>query len=115
MKVALCHSPVGEVMKDRARKFPGIINSSIIDYFHDWPRDALIDVANRFIKDLEFDNDKTRDKVAINMADIHVSIDVANAKYLKMERRYNYTTPTSFIELINFYRNVLTSKQNEIE
>lgn len=54
MKVILCFSPVGEAMRVRSRKFPGIINSTSVDWFHPWPKDALIDVAVKFIKDLEF-------------------------------------------------------------
>lgn len=45
MKVCLCHSPVGDLMRVRSRKFPGIVNSSIIDWFHAWPEEALISVA----------------------------------------------------------------------
>jgi len=30
------------------------------------------------------------------------------------ERRYNYTTPTSFLELINFYEMLLKKKQGTI-
>jgi len=38
------------------------------------------------------------------MADVHLSIDVANEKFRKLERRFNYTTPKSFLELIDFYK-----------
>lgn len=107
MKCVICHSPVGENLKFRARKFPGIVNSSIIDVFHPWPRDALIDVASRFTKDLDFSNDKIKDSVAVNMSDVHCSIDDANVKFLKLERRYNYTTPKSFLGLIDFYKELL--------
>lgn len=41
-------------MRVRSRKFPGIINSTVIDWFHPWPRDALIDVASRFLSSVEF-------------------------------------------------------------
>lgn len=37
LKVVLCFSPVGEDMRVRSRKFPAIINSSVIDWFHPWP------------------------------------------------------------------------------
>ena len=50
LKLILCFSPVGEAMRVRARKFPGIINSTSIDWFHPWPRDALIDVADKFLQ-----------------------------------------------------------------
>jgi hypothetical protein len=38
------------------------------------------------------------------MAETHLSIDVANEKFRKLERRNNYTTPKSFLELISFYK-----------
>ena len=53
LKVILCFSPVGDAMRVRARKFPGIINSTSIDWFHPWPRDALIDVAFKFLQEAD--------------------------------------------------------------
>lgn len=53
LKVILCFSPVGETMRIRARKFPGIINATAIDWFHPWPKDALIDVANKFLQETQ--------------------------------------------------------------
>lgn len=67
----------------------------------------MIDVAGRFLKDIEFPEDSIRDACALNMAECHSSIDVANAEFLKLERRHNYTTPKSFLELIDFYKKVL--------
>jgi hypothetical protein len=38
------------------------------------------------------------------MAYVHQIIDEYNKKYKAMERRNNYTTPTSFLEFIKFYQ-----------
>lgn len=54
LKVVLCHSPVGDFMRIRSRKFPGIINSTSVDWFHPWPADALIGVSQKFLADIEF-------------------------------------------------------------
>lgn len=48
------------------------------------------------------------------MAFVHLSIDDANKRFLAQERRNNYTTPTSFLELINFYKMLLGKKQGAI-
>jgi len=48
------------------------------------------------------------------MAEVHTSIDVANEKFLKLERRHNYTTPKSFLELIDFYKKLLNEKRDFI-
>jgi len=48
------------------------------------------------------------------MAQVHISIEDANQDFLLQERRYNYTTPTSFLELINFYKLLLGKKRGKI-
>jgi dynein heavy chain len=49
------------------------------------------------------------------MAEIHMSIDAANAQYLAAERRHNYATAKSFLELISFYLNLLKTRQSDCE
>ena len=48
------------------------------------------------------------------MTEVHSSIDDANEKFLKVERRHNATTPKSFLELIEFYKKVLFDKRKSI-
>ncbi len=108
-KMILCFSPVGDNFRIKSRKFPGLIASTSIDYFHAWPRDALIDVASIFIADINMPANLF-EPIANNMAQVHGSIDEANMKFLKQNRRYNYTTPKSFLELISFYKSVLEDK-----
>ena len=111
LKVVLCFSPVGDTMRIRSRKFPGIINSTSIDWFHAWPKDALIDVSMRFLNDIELPSEEIKKNIALHMSEVHLSIDYANQKYLKNERRFNYTTPKSFLELIDFYKSLLSDKR----
>jgi len=82
--MVLCFSPVGDNFRIKSRKFPGIIAATSIDYFHAWPKDALIDVANRFIADLDLpDKENILNQISLNMAHVHGSIDEANLKFLK--------------------------------
>ena len=48
------------------------------------------------------------------MAYVHTSIEAANKEFLAKESRHNYTTPTSFLELINFYKAFLKKKVDAI-
>jgi dynein heavy chain len=73
----------------------------------------LIDVANRFISDIDIP-EELLGPISLNMAATHGSIDEANLKFLKQNRRYNYTTPKSFLELISFYKQVLEDKKGTI-
>jgi dynein heavy chain, axonemal len=114
MHICLCMSPVGENLRIKARKFPGLINATQIDWFHGWPKEALQDVAKTFLRDVEFPTNELRESIALNIAETHSIIDEANDRYRRVERRFNYTTPKSFLELIDFYTNLLTKKRKEI-
>ena len=49
LHMALCMSPVGDTLRVRARMFPALINCTSIDWFFEWPQDALIGVAEKFL------------------------------------------------------------------
>jgi dynein heavy chain len=115
MHVVLCFSPVGEVFRVRARRFPGLINCTAIDWFHSWPKDALESVASKFLANLGDIEEKTRGDISVHMAMVHLSVIDLSTVYLKTQRRYNYTTPKSFLELIAFYTMLLGQKQGEVQ
>lgn len=112
--IVLCMSPVGETLRKRTREFPGIINGTMINWFHSWPRDALYEVAFSFLKDIEFPVEGVENLIAESMAEAHEGIKVTNELFKQMERRYNYTTPKSFLELIEFYKKLLGEKRESI-
>jgi len=87
LHIALCFSPVGETFRIRARMFPSLINCTQIDWFHPWPENALIDVAKRFLADVEFPDDEIRAKLAEHMSFVHLSVDDFNREFLLAERR----------------------------
>lgn len=47
------------------------------------------------------------------MAYMHTTVNEMSHIYLLNERRYNYTTPKSFLELINLYSKLLRGKNKE--
>jgi len=109
MHTILCFSPVGDAFRIRARKFPGIINCSMINWFHKWPKNALVDVSYKYLDIIE--EKKLRKQIAKFMAEVHTGISIANKKFLQIERRHNYTTPKSFLEFKDFYNSLLRKKQ----
>lgn len=50
------------------------------------------------------------DPVANFMAHVHQSVNQMSAVYFQNEKRYNYTTPKTFLELISLYSKLLTEK-----
>ena len=107
---------VGEQFRQRARRFPGLFNSTSINWLHEWPKDALISVAQTFLKDIIEGGNTPElvESIAYHMAEVHLSVGQASIDFLKTERRHNYTTPKSFLELVSFYKSSLKSHQLEI-
>jgi len=60
LHMSLCFSPVGDGFRNRAKKFPALINCSVIDWFHPWPEDALLSVASKFLDEVEMPSDDVR-------------------------------------------------------
>eukprot|EP00918_Siedleckia_nematoides_P036129 GHVU01078544.1.p1 GENE.GHVU01078544.1~~GHVU01078544.1.p1 ORF type:complete len:222 (+),score=64.06 GHVU01078544.1:1660-2325(+) len=60
-------------------------------------------------------DEEVKAQVATQMSDIHLSIETANADFLEQELRHNYTTPKSFLELIDFYKKLLQQKRQRVD
>ncbi|KYN05431.1 Dynein beta chain, ciliary [Cyphomyrmex costatus] len=114
LRVVLCFSPVGSTLRVRSRKFPAIINCTMINWFHEWPQEALMSVSKRFLQELEELPETYRESAAKFMAHAHTSVNIASRHYLSSERRYNYTTPKSFLEQISLYTRLLKTKTSEL-
>ena len=41
LHIVLCFSPIGNALAGRIRDFPSIVNCTTIDWFSEWPKDAL--------------------------------------------------------------------------
>ncbi|EDQ88776.1 outer dynein arm heavy chain beta [Monosiga brevicollis MX1] len=115
LKVVLCFSPVGDTLRKRARKFPAITNCTTIDWFHEWPEDALISVSSNFLGDTEQVPKELKEPIAKFMAFVHTTVNEMSQVYLANERRYNYTTPKSFLEQISLYQSLIGRKVGELQ
>lgn len=47
LHLVICMSPVGSAFRERLRKFPSLVNCCTIDWFSEWPSDALKSVASK--------------------------------------------------------------------
>uniref|UniRef100_A0A803TIG4 Dynein axonemal heavy chain 17 n=1 Tax=Anolis carolinensis TaxID=28377 RepID=A0A803TIG4_ANOCA len=114
LKVILCFSPVGSTLRVRARKFPSVVNCTAIDWFHEWPDDALVSVSARFLEEIEGIEPDVKASISLFMSYVHKTVNEMSKVYLSTERRYNYTTPKTFLEQIKLYQNLLAKKRREL-
>ena len=115
LKVVLCFSPVGSTLRVRGRKFPAIVNCTSINWFHDWPQEALMSVSKKFLDEQKSLPKEIIPPIGEFMAHVHNSSTQMSKTYLANYKRYNYTTPKSFLELINLYVKILAEKNIEFK
>ncbi|XP_030250577.1 dynein heavy chain 11, axonemal isoform X3 [Sparus aurata] len=115
LTVILCLSPVGSALSVRARRFPALIQCTTIDWFHPWTSDALQSVSYRFIQEIEGIEPAVQESISLFMAYVHTSVNQASEKYQRNEKRYNYTTPKSFLQQITLYSNLLGKSRAQLQ
>lgn len=93
LHILLCMSPVGEAFRGRCRQFPSLINCCTIDWFSEWPEDALLSVSKRFLATVNLGSDEVRDAVAAMCVDIHQSVAESADRFFAELRRKFYVTP----------------------
>uniref|UniRef100_A0A8C4MEW3 Dynein axonemal heavy chain 9 n=1 Tax=Equus asinus TaxID=9793 RepID=A0A8C4MEW3_EQUAS len=115
LKVTLCFSPVGNKLRVRSRKFPAIVNCTAIDWFHEWPQQALESVSLRFLQNTDSIEPTVKQSISKFMAFVHTSVNQTSQSYLSNEQCYNYTTPKSFLEFIRLYQSLLRKNGRELK
>ncbi|KAM9330540.1 dynein axonemal heavy chain 6 [Gastrophryne carolinensis] len=114
LHIVLCMSPVGEAFRARCRMFPSLVNCCTIDWFVQWPKEALLSVSQTFFTNIDLGSEEMKDRLSEMCVEIHVSVtEMAERYYAELRRRY-YTTPTSYLELINIYLSMLGDKRQQL-
>ncbi|PRP75973.1 hypothetical protein PROFUN_01689 [Planoprotostelium fungivorum] len=112
LHIVITMSPLGEGFRNRLRMFPSLVNCCAIDWFSPWPTDALIGVAEKFLKDLPIDQDG---RPSVQSVSFHRNFGhVTSTSYLEELARHNYVTPTSYLELLGVLKNIYDMKKNEL-
>ncbi|XP_030590036.1 dynein heavy chain 12, axonemal [Archocentrus centrarchus] len=113
LHVVVAFSPIGDAFRNRLRQFPSLINCCTIDWYQPWPEEALERVANSFLKSLEMD-EKERQEVICICKTFHTSAEELSERFLAELGRHNYVTPTSYLELIAAFHQLLTQKRDTV-
>ncbi|XP_053613118.1 dynein axonemal heavy chain 2 isoform X1 [Plodia interpunctella] len=132
LHIVLCFSPIGDQFRNRIRQYPALINATTTNWFLEWPREALLEVAYKFLEGVELlasitgprirrkesliesREDGLRASVASIMSLIHSSVGKYSVKMWLEMRRTNYVTPTNYLELVSGYKEMLKMKRSEI-
>ncbi|CAK9824900.1 Dynein axonemal heavy chain 7 [Anthophora retusa] len=113
LHIVLVMSPIGNSFRNRIRKFPALVNCCTIDWLQPWPDDALLAVATRFLSTIELTDHERA--AGIDMCQyFHLSTETLSVEFLTRLNRQVYVTPTSYLEMINTFKDLLGKKREEI-
>ena len=114
LHLVLCMSPVNPKFPVRARRFPGLISSTTIDWFLPWPQEALVAVSNGLLGNYSLEaDDRVKAEVISHMGAVHsIVVETCDEYYSAMRRRV-YQTPKSFLSFIDNYKTTYKKKLAE--
>uniref|UniRef100_A0A8C3EP56 Dynein axonemal heavy chain 1 n=1 Tax=Corvus moneduloides TaxID=1196302 RepID=A0A8C3EP56_CORMO len=117
--MVLCMSPIGEVFRARLRQFPSLVNCCTIDWFNEWPAEALQSVASSFLSEIPLLGSGNEDinngcRIQVCVA-IHQSVAKKCQLFLAELGRHNYITPKSYLEFLSIFSSLVGKKQQELK
>ena len=113
LHVVVCMSPVGESFRNYVRMFPALVSCTTIDWFSEWPAEALKEVAIKFLEEVQID-EAHLDGVATVFAQTQTSVLAESRSMLARLGRPNYVTPTNYLELVKGYCKLLKEKRTSV-
>ncbi len=95
--------------------FPSLVNCCTIDWFNEWPKDALHAVSSKFLLPVDVGSWDLKQKIGELCVEIHLHVTEVSERYYQELRRRYYTTPTSYLELISLFITMLDKKRHEFQ
>jgi dynein heavy chain len=110
LHILLCTSPVGSTLRNRCRMFPSFVNCSTIEWFDNWPEEALLSVATSKLSDL-----KIQIKSLANFASaIHLSAENEGLSFYKVLKRPAYVTPKLFFDFFEVFSKIFKKTSDNL-
>ena len=115
LHMALCFSPMGGSLRTRARRFPALASCTVIDWFQPWPEQALYSVGKKILGDTDLGIPEVVLAIEHFMPAAFIAVNKMCKKFETTEGRYIYTTPKSYLEMLNLYLSLLERKRSEAD
>ena len=90
--------------------YPAFVNCTTIDWFSEWPKDALLEVAEKYLEEVnQGEAENAQDSqlcqnIASVFMTVHCSVVEMSERMLFEMKRHNYVTPTNYLEFVSGYK-----------
>ena len=113
LHIVLAMSPVGTGFRQRLRQIPALISCCTIDWFSQWPKDALEAVSQKLLSKVDLDS-AVKENAALICQEFFSDISTMSLQFLEETRRPQYVIPISYLELLTLYNDLLSKKRKEV-
>jgi dynein heavy chain len=101
----------GDALRNYLRDFPALLNCCTIDWFHSWPKQALIDVAERTIK---IAANVPKDTLIDVCANVHeISAQSADRYHAEYDKKF-HATPGRYLQFLAMFCANVDNKANAL-
>jgi dynein heavy chain len=107
-------SPIGEIFRARLRMFPSLVNNCTVDWFAEWPEEALLGVGRGQILNKGVELEQDLDPCVTMFSNMHRSVEALAIDFKAELGRATYVTPTSFLELLTAFAKILKEKRTYV-
>ncbi|KAJ7290925.1 hypothetical protein O6H91_Y290900 [Diphasiastrum complanatum] len=115
LHMVICMSPFGAAFRTRLRMFPSLVTCCTVDWFTEWPEDALQSVGSKFLCTINMDEPHILPGVIDMCMLFHQNASNLADLFFREQQRHFYITPTSFLELLSTYKSLLSQKRLEVD
>lgn len=133
LHVVFTMNPASPDFHNRTATSPALFNRCVLDWFGDWPSQALFEVGLEFTKTIQFEDYvynapiqpprslirvspsdlHLKDAVVTTLVNIHESVATINMQLEKLGKR-NYVTPRHYLDFISHIVGMITRKRDAI-
>lgn len=115
LHLVISMSPIGDAFRRRCRLFPSLVNNSTIDWFDDWPTEALLSVAQKSLEAFaQQENPNFIYHLSNICNNIHDTVSQMTKKFFDQLRRHYYVTPKSYLDFLKLYLKMHETQINKI-
>ncbi|XP_069879248.1 LOW QUALITY PROTEIN: dynein axonemal heavy chain 14 [Dipodomys merriami] len=117
LHICLVMSPAGSQFRQTCRRYPSMVNSCTIDWYQRWPEEALLLVANSYLREkvnLKH-RQHLRERFVRTCVQIHKSVRDLCTQYLEETKSHYYITPSSYLQFMETFVHILRSQEEEMQ
>jgi dynein heavy chain 1, cytosolic len=126
LHVVFTMNPMSPDFSNRAASSPALYNRCVIDWFGDWSRDGLWQVAKKLTEYVELrpenfisskndmEHENMHSLIVESITSFHMIVKDLNTKLMKSAKKFNYVTPRDFLDFIKHFIQLQREKSEEL-